>query len=188
MSQVVLITGCSSGIGRAVAERLTAAGQTVVATARRLDSLDGVAATTRLALDVMDSSAVECAVAATLQQHGRIDVLANPASPYRALYATTERVSASMHKRRVGPDAVARVVQRAIEDRAPRARYVAGLTISGALVLHLRDYLLGSGVEEVVRLRTDEARDTVDELAGPFSHLIRRVALRMLPSESSPVK
>jgi NADP-dependent 3-hydroxy acid dehydrogenase YdfG len=51
MSQVVLITGCSTGIGRAVAEHLTAAGYTVVATARAAESLDGVAASTKLTLD-----------------------------------------------------------------------------------------------------------------------------------------
>src|SRR5450759_4237291 len=79
MAQVVLITGCSSGIGRAVAQRLTASGYTVGATARRVESLDGVAATTRLPLDVTESGDVEAVVAATLQRHGHIDVLVNNA-------------------------------------------------------------------------------------------------------------
>jgi NAD(P)-dependent dehydrogenase (short-subunit alcohol dehydrogenase family) len=260
MSQVVLITGCSSGIGRAVAERLTAAGYTVVATARTAESPHSVAATTKLSLDVTDPSTVAGAVAATLQLHGRIDVLVNNAgyavrgaieevpdasvrqmfdvnvfgalrmvralapvlrlqgagrivtigsisgkmstpgngtysaskfvleglsdalrlelgpfgvfvslvepgaiethfdltsqqhpaailanrtSPYSALYATTERVSTSMRRRRTGPDTVAQVVQRAIEDRSPKARYLAGVGLSGALVLHARDHLWG---------------------------------------------
>jgi NAD(P)-dependent dehydrogenase (short-subunit alcohol dehydrogenase family) len=51
MSQVVLVTGRSTGIGRAVGEHLTAAGCTAVATARAAESLDGVAASTRLTLD-----------------------------------------------------------------------------------------------------------------------------------------
>jgi hypothetical protein len=48
-----------------------------------------------------------------------------------------------MRKRRTGPDIVAQVVQRAIEDRSPKARYLAGVGLSGALVLHARDHLWG---------------------------------------------
>jgi NAD(P)-dependent dehydrogenase (short-subunit alcohol dehydrogenase family) len=41
MSRVVLILGCSTGIGRAVMERLTVSGHAVVATARRAESFEG---------------------------------------------------------------------------------------------------------------------------------------------------
>ncbi|CAG0949772.1 partial Serine 3-dehydrogenase, partial [Gammaproteobacteria bacterium] len=52
MSQVVLITGCSTGIGRDLAQRLTRSGYTVVATARNVDSLENVQAALKLPLDV----------------------------------------------------------------------------------------------------------------------------------------
>ena len=79
MSRAVLITGCSTGIGRAVMERLTVSGHAVVATAGRAESLKGVAASSGLVLDVTDSAAPDFAVAAIPRRHGRIDVLLNDA-------------------------------------------------------------------------------------------------------------
>ena len=79
MSRAVLITGCSTGIGRAVMEHLTVSGHAVVATARRAASLTGFAASSVLVLDVSDSAATDLAVAAIPRRHGRIDVLLNDA-------------------------------------------------------------------------------------------------------------
>src|SRR5512147_77197 len=79
MPKVILITGCSTGIGRDLAQRLTQAGYTVVATARRLETLDGLQATLKLSLDVAQPESVGDAVARTLEQFGRIDVLVNNA-------------------------------------------------------------------------------------------------------------
>jgi NAD(P)-dependent dehydrogenase (short-subunit alcohol dehydrogenase family) len=91
-------------------------------------------------VSLVEPGAIETNFDQTAQQHSEV-ILANTASPYRALYATSERVSTSMRKKRTGPDAVARVVQHAIEDRSPKARYLAGVGLSSALVLHARDYL-----------------------------------------------
>jgi NAD(P)-dependent dehydrogenase (short-subunit alcohol dehydrogenase family) len=89
MSKIVLITGCSTGIGRDLAQRLTRSGYTVVATARNVESLDDLAAALKLPLDVTQSDSIHNAIALTLQQFGRIDVLVNNAG-YTMLGALEE--------------------------------------------------------------------------------------------------
>jgi NADP-dependent 3-hydroxy acid dehydrogenase YdfG len=79
MSKVVLITGCSTGIGRDLAQCLTQAGYVVVATARKVETLDDLPAELKLPLDVTQPKSVNDAVAHTIQQFGRIDVLVNNA-------------------------------------------------------------------------------------------------------------
>jgi len=80
-SQAVLITGCSTGIGRATALRLAKAGKTVYATARRPDSIaDLKAAGCRtLALDVCDEESMRAAVAEVEKNEGAVGVLLNNA-------------------------------------------------------------------------------------------------------------
>ena len=81
LGEVVLITGCSSGIGRAAVERFIERGCIVYATARRLDSLGDLAAKGArvLALDVNDESSMVQAVRSIEDEHGAIDVLVNNA-------------------------------------------------------------------------------------------------------------
>jgi NADP-dependent 3-hydroxy acid dehydrogenase YdfG len=71
----VLITGCSTGIGRATAIECTKRGHEVVATARRPETLDDLDVAAKLRLDVDDDGSVRDAVAAA----GRVDVLVNNA-------------------------------------------------------------------------------------------------------------
>jgi NADP-dependent 3-hydroxy acid dehydrogenase YdfG len=77
----VLITGCSSGIGYATAERLLADGHTVYATARRPDSIAALAAkgAITLALDVTDEASMDAAVAQVTEAEGTVGVLINNA-------------------------------------------------------------------------------------------------------------
>lgn len=91
MSKVVLITGCSTGIGRDLAGRLSEAGYTVAATARKRESLEDVPAALKLSLDVTQPDCVNEAVTQTLQKFSRIDVLVNNAG--YALRAALEETS-----------------------------------------------------------------------------------------------
>jgi NAD(P)-dependent dehydrogenase (short-subunit alcohol dehydrogenase family) len=79
MSQVILITGCSTGIGRDLSQRLTQSGYSVVATARKVETLEDVPTALKLPLDVTQPDSINQAVECTLQHFGRIDVLVNNA-------------------------------------------------------------------------------------------------------------
>jgi len=79
-SRPVLITGCSTGIGRATAERLADDGWNVHATARRPESIEDLAqrGCTTHALDVTDERSMEAAVA-EVESDGPIGALVNNA-------------------------------------------------------------------------------------------------------------
>src|SRR2546427_4640699 len=81
VSRAVLITGCSTGIGRATAEQLAARGWTVYATARRPESIRDLAGRgcKTLALDVCDEASMRAAVEAVERAEGAGGVLVNKA-------------------------------------------------------------------------------------------------------------
>lgn len=93
MSRAVLITGCSTGIGRATASHLARRGWPVYATARRPETLaaleaDGCHA---LHLDVCDEDSMRAAVSTVEREHGAVGVLVNNAG--YGLEAPVERLS-----------------------------------------------------------------------------------------------
>ncbi|MFI6830657.1 oxidoreductase [Kribbella sp. NPDC050241] len=82
--RVWLITGCSTGFGRELVLAALAAGDRVMATARRPETLadlaePGQGRVSTAVLDVTDSASIEAAVQATIAVFGRIDVLVNNA-------------------------------------------------------------------------------------------------------------
>jgi NAD(P)-dependent dehydrogenase (short-subunit alcohol dehydrogenase family) len=80
-SKAVLITGCSSGIGRETAKLLASNGWNVYATARRLDAIADLEAhgCKRLALDVTDDDSARTAVETVEEAEGAVGVMINNA-------------------------------------------------------------------------------------------------------------
>ena len=94
MSKTILITGCSSGIGRMTAKYFQEKGWNVCATVRKnpeqdeeLNALKNVLVT---ALDVSDHASIEASIAQGIERFGQIDVVLNNAGygSYGILEAT----------------------------------------------------------------------------------------------------
>ena len=81
MDKTILITGCSSGIGEALAREFRRRGQRVYATARRRESLAALEAegVRGLVLDVDDDASIGEALEVVRQEAGRLDLLVNNA-------------------------------------------------------------------------------------------------------------
>ena len=116
--KIWLITGCSKGLGRTLAEAVIAAGHSLIATARKASTLDELVALApervlALALDVNHEAAVQAAVAEGLSRFGRIDVLVNNAG-YGLAGAveecSTEEALAQMHTNLFGALSLTRAV------------------------------------------------------------------------------
>ena len=112
---VSLVTGCSSGIGRALARELARRGQRCFASARRPEAVreleaEGLEA---VCLDVDDPDSIRAAVGAVLERAGRIDLLVNNAG--QSLFGPLaelplERIDAVYRTDLRGPLAVAQAV------------------------------------------------------------------------------
>jgi NAD(P)-dependent dehydrogenase (short-subunit alcohol dehydrogenase family) len=92
MPKIVLITGASSGIGKATALELLRAGHTVYGAARRIESMEALTAAGGhvIAADVTKEADLEQLVQAVFSKQGRIDVLINCAG--FGLYGAAEDV------------------------------------------------------------------------------------------------
>jgi NAD(P)-dependent dehydrogenase (short-subunit alcohol dehydrogenase family) len=78
-NRVALITGVSSGIGRATAQMLAERGVLVFGTVRDMDHTQSIAGVELISMDVTDPESVTTGVEMTLQKAGNIDILINNA-------------------------------------------------------------------------------------------------------------
>ena len=92
-SPVVLVTGVSSGIGRAIASTLAEKGFEVFGTSRNPKTTEPVFGVELVQLDVTDQASVAAAVSTVVQRAGRIDILVNNAGA--GVFGATEETSIS---------------------------------------------------------------------------------------------
>jgi len=204
----ILITGVSSGIGRATAQRLARAGHDVVATARRVETLADLDVAARLPLDVGDPLQVAACVAAA----GEIDVLVNNAGvslwgPLEACpFEDVERVLATnlvgaiRMSRAVIPQMRARGGGKIVQISSAAARrpnpflgaYAAskaGLeALSWSLRLELRPFGISVCVVSMSAIATamDENRKVIDVSETAYGDLQRRTFARTAQLRRAP--
>lgn len=78
-SKVVLVTGASSGIGKAIAGYLTARGYTVYGTARNPDRYPEITGYRLLPMEITEAASIKKAINTLLEAEGRLDILINNA-------------------------------------------------------------------------------------------------------------
>jgi NAD(P)-dependent dehydrogenase (short-subunit alcohol dehydrogenase family) len=81
---VIIVTGMSRGIGRAIAEELLARGAAVVGTVRNVTDVPATAALLPVAADVTQEAGRMAILQAALARHGRSDGLVNKGVIIRA--------------------------------------------------------------------------------------------------------
>lgn len=108
-AQIVLVTGCSSGIGAALAEEFHRRGHVVYASARKVESLQALASLglRTLALDVTDASSIAAACELIGREQGRLDLLVNNAG--FGLFGAVADLSAEDLRRQFDTNVVAPV-------------------------------------------------------------------------------
>src|ERR1700754_928544 len=133
-STVALVTGASSGIGKATAVALRELGYTVYAAARRVDRMRELAdlGVQVLAMDVTDDESMTGGVKRIIAEAGRLDVLVNNAG--YGSYGALEDVSLDEARRQfdVNVFGLARLTQLALPHmRAQRSGYVVNVSSIG---------------------------------------------------------
>ena len=111
MGKVVVVTGAGDGLGRALARRLAADGDTVVLLGRTLSKVQAVADELgaphfAVECDVGDPDKVRAAFATIAQRHPKIDVLINNAGifePFTLAEASDAQVLGALNTNLAGP-------------------------------------------------------------------------------------
>ena len=118
MEKVIVITGAGAGLGRALARRFAADGETVVLLGRNAEKVQKVAAeigerALGIGCDVASPDSVRAAFARIAERHPRVDVLINNAAvfePFLIAEATDEQILKSVTTNLAGPILCARSV------------------------------------------------------------------------------
>lgn len=143
MGEVALITGASSGIGEACAERLDALGWTVIGASRRGTTTGGWAAVT---MDVDSDPAVRSVLAGVVLEHGRLDAVVTCAG--WGLAGAVEETPLAEARRQFETNfwGTARVVQQALPvmRRQGGGRIVLMSSIGGVLGLPFQAFYTAS--------------------------------------------
>ena len=177
MSKVWFITGASSGFGRALAVKALEAGEQVVATARRPESLDDLTALYpdtlhTMALDVTDTAQVKSVVTQAAARFGRLDVVVNNAG-YGLMGALEECDEAQMARNLatnfVGPLAVIRAALPIL--RAQKSGHVINLSAIAAFTNHA-----GFAVYGGAKAALDAASDALRIEAAPLGIKITTIS------------
>ena len=111
MGKNIVITGAGSGLGRAVARRLAADGDTIILLGRTLSKVEAVAnelgePSFAVKCDVASPNSVRTAFARIAERHATIDVLINNAAVYQPLLvkdATDEQIGTALMTNFAGP-------------------------------------------------------------------------------------
>ena len=111
MSKIIVITGAGEGLGRALARRFAADGETVVLLGRTLAKVEAVAAelgerAMAVGCDVSSPESVRAAFARIAERHSRIDVLINNAAIYEPVLvaeASDEQILNAVGANLTGP-------------------------------------------------------------------------------------
>jgi NAD(P)-dependent dehydrogenase (short-subunit alcohol dehydrogenase family) len=132
-----LITGASSGIGEATAQRLGELGYTVYAGARRVERMSDLVkrGIRTMAVDVTDDASLVALVEAILSETGRIDVLINNAG--YGLYGALEDMPIQEARRQfdVNLFGLARLTQLVLPQmRARRNGYIVNVSSMGGKI------------------------------------------------------
>lgn len=99
MKKIALVTGASSGIGKATALQLIKDGYIVYGAARRVEKMNDIisAGGHAIALDVTDYEQVKSEINSIIQKEGRVDILVNNAG--YAVYGPVEEITVEQAKK-----------------------------------------------------------------------------------------
>lgn len=166
--QVIVVTGASAGIGRAIAEVFAAEGAHLLLAARRAEQLAAAADACRAAgaasaevvlTDVADAAQVQALVDGAVERHGRLDIMVNNAGfgiwgPFEGSpHGSLERITAvNLNGTLYGCRAAIPVMRRQGAGRIINVSSVAGLIGIGGMAAYCATKFAQVGLGQALRV------------------------------------